>query len=215
MRSKPPTQENLIALMYFVEGSTEAAQYLRKRVRENFKLNGLLEENKGLLDGLDDFCRDVSLQDTVTVEVWAGQPIPDKKENIYLLKAQELSVGENQLAHQDVSVRFYIGDDVSFNRDYGAKDGEVDESTREQMDSFIHAWFLSQDLARSSGVIYALNDEGTAYDKVINPSTLEHKIDDPQTGFAAYVKENSKGKIQIPFLETILPERQEPGVDKQ
>lgn len=216
MRStKELSGENIIALMYFTEGSTEAARYLLAQVKANFKLNGVLEKNKDLLLEMEGFCKNVELHDTITVDVWAGEPVPDKKENIYLQKAQELAKNmPDDAGAVNVEVEFVIGEDTSFNRNYSQGGQPLESSVREEMDSYIHAWLLNNDLARSDGIIYALNDDATEYNKVISPRELEQMIKDPTSGYQQYVEDNSKKKLLITSLDVNSSVQLEKGSDR-
>ena len=206
--------ENIVELMFFTETSPEAANYAVRQVKANFKRNGLLEKNKDLLLEMERFCENVELHDTVTVDVWAGESVPDKKENIYLQKAKKLAESMSENADSiSVAVEFVIGEDTSFNRNYNQGGQPLEASVREEMDSFIHAWLLNNDLARSDGIIYALNDDATEYNKIIGPRELEQMIKDPTSGYAKYVEDNSKKKILVASLDVVSSATPEKGAD--
>ncbi len=206
--------ENVVGLMYFTETSPEASKYMVVKVKENFKRNGLLEKNKDLVLEMEGFCKNVELHDTITVDVWAGESVPDKKENIYLQKAKDLAKSMPENADSiSVAVEFVIGEDSRFNRNYSQGGQPLESSVREEMDSYIHAWLLNNDLARSDGIIYALNDDATEYNKVISPRELEQMIKDPTSGYAKYVEDNSKKKILVASLDVVSAASPAKGAD--
>lgn len=208
----PPQKDNLVDLMKLTQYCKEGAEYLYHGLSDNFKFNKILKQCDALLKGIWNFFKGIELKDTELSDIWAGVSPASPSENKYLNLAKATLQQPDSSTAQEPSMRvdvaFSIDEHDTFNRGYVQDGKELDDKTRDKLDNYIHAWLLSQNLARVDGKIYRFNEDTSAYDEPMKPDALKDLINDGTRGFGAYIERESKGAIVASSVQVKRPSDQ-------
>jgi len=210
MAMQLPLKETIESLMKLVEYTSESAEYFVQKFEKKLKEQNALNSFSDLVQGMWEFAGEVKRQSMLVFDPWRGTRVPSPHENreFQTTALDQMAPSNTQSGRVAVGLEITVGEG-KLKRNYLQ---EIDENTRNALDTLLKAWIVEQGMARQDGIMYEydidrdeIKTDARGKQVQVSQQNLQTKIQDSKTGLAAYIREQSKYQVNI-----VLPPVAEP-----